>query len=90
MDFKAAAATVLPFGKFKGRTLDQAAETDEGLRYLDWLVGQAWLKPGLKSALQAYLSDRGIKSDLDTSIPDGAQTALDEERGQATGEGVEW
>lgn len=29
----------LNFGKHQGKTLNQIAETDEGLTYLDWCVG---------------------------------------------------
>lgn len=34
------ADTLMPFGKHKGPTLGYIAEEDDGLRYLDWLIGQ--------------------------------------------------
>lgn len=46
---------VWPFGQFKGQTLAQIAETDRGLRYLDWVIGEKWLKNPLKGEVEAYL-----------------------------------
>lgn len=54
----------LPFGKHKGKTLDAIAETDDGLKYLDWLVGQDWLKGDLRNCVEAYLADETIKTEL--------------------------
>jgi len=54
----------LPFGKFKGISLDDIANTDRGLLYLDWLVGQPWLKGNLKADITAYLKDPAIADDL--------------------------
>lgn len=53
-------ATVLPFGKFKGKTFDQ---TD--LHYLDWLIGQDFLRDPLKARLAAYLSHPTIKREVE-------------------------
>jgi hypothetical protein len=39
MKFDEAKGFRLPFGNYRGQTLDEVAATDEGLRYLDWLVG---------------------------------------------------
>ncbi len=54
----------LPFGKHKGQTLDEIAETDDGLKYLDWLVGQHWLRGDLRNCVEAYLADETIKADV--------------------------
>ena len=59
---------VMPLGKYKGRTLDQIASDDEGLRYLDWLVGQEWLKGDLRNCVVAYVNDDAIKSALKALI----------------------
>ena len=54
----------LPFGKFKGMSLDDIAKTDRGLLYLDWLVGQTWLKGNLKAEITAYLKDPAIADEI--------------------------
>ena len=73
MAFADAAKFVMPLGKYKGQALDKIAESDEGLRYLDWLRGErdetnrkkGWADQPLDRALHAYLDDRGIRRDLD-------------------------
>jgi len=79
MTYSEAAAFVMPFGKHAGRTLDDIATSDAGLRYLDWLRGERE-KPGpgprgglpdvVLSALVAYLDDPAIKSDLRALVGD--------------------
>ena len=54
----------MPFGKYKGQSLDTIAKTDRGLLYLDWLVGQTWLKGNLKNDLTAYLQDPAIADEI--------------------------
>lgn len=63
--FGVARKHVIPFGKFKGQEIDKIAETDAGLKYLDWLNGQAWVNGPLKNCLVAYLTDPTIKKELD-------------------------
>jgi hypothetical protein len=73
LEFKAAAATVLPFGKFKGQTIDQVAQTDAGLTYLDWARG-AWTDcPRISRPIHTYLSDPAIAKDLETAIREQAR-----------------
>jgi len=55
---------VVPFGKYKGRTLDDVASTPEGLRYLDWLVGQDFVRDDLAAAITTYLGDETVKREL--------------------------
>lgn len=43
----------LPFGKHKG---EQAS--DVPVEYLDWLIGQDWLRPQLKGDLTEHLKSR--------------------------------
>ncbi len=53
----------MPFGKYKGRTLDVIAQTDDGLRYLDWLLGE--IDPGtVKSALESYLGSAEMQAEI--------------------------
>lgn len=66
MTFAEAADFEMPFGKYKGQTLDQISTDDQGLKYLDWLYGEAddteshWYE-----ALDAYLNDPTIKRELE-------------------------
>lgn len=62
--------TVVPFGKYKGRTLDSIASDNEGLRYLDWVRGQDWLRDQLKEAIDEYLDDPVNARDLDAALGD--------------------
>jgi len=56
----------MPFGKYKGKTLDNIAHTDEGLLYLDWLRGQDIFEhKALEEALEAYLSNEAIQKELE-------------------------
>jgi len=59
--------TQIPFGKYRGRTIDQVAKSDAGLRYLDWLRGVAE-KTWLKDALDGYLNDPAMARELDRLI----------------------
>lgn len=45
--------TVMPFGKHKGEELQ-----DIPVAYLDWLIGQDWLKPDLKETIEDHLQGR--------------------------------
>lgn len=65
MTFKEAQDFVMPFGKYKGRSLDSIASDDDGLRYLDWALGNMDLYARTKEAIEAYLADPGIKKELD-------------------------
>jgi uncharacterized protein (DUF3820 family) len=70
MTFERAAKFVLPFGKHQGRELDVIGATDDGLRYLDWLVGQDWLKDNVRRAIKCYLARPAITAELDRAIND--------------------
>ena len=58
---------VMPFGKFKGQTLDAIASTDEGLLYLDWGVGEFDTGPVL-TALKLYLKEPGIQRSIQAAM----------------------
>jgi hypothetical protein len=72
LSFRAAADTVMPFGLRKGKTIDQIAETDDGLLFLDWMRGELdgdpphpeSLRGGLHESLRVYLDDSTIAADL--------------------------
>lgn len=40
------------------------------LRYLDWLIGQEWVRDRLKDALTTYLGDETIKKEIEQAIRD--------------------
>jgi len=63
--FRAAQNYTILFGKYKGQTLEEIAETDEGLLYLDWLRGQSWTLSYLTDHLNTYLNDPTIKKELE-------------------------
>ena len=55
---------VMPFGKYKGKTLDEISQTDEGLMYLDWAVGE--FDNGLvKAAITEFLDDPAISQEIE-------------------------
>lgn len=45
---------VLSFGKHKGRRISECP-----IEYLDWLIGEEWLRPGLKSKIEQFLAGCG-------------------------------
>lgn len=44
---------ILPFGIHKGE-----AASDVPVEYLDWLIGQDWLRPELKRQIEDHLRSR--------------------------------
>lgn len=68
MNFKEASKYRIPFGKFKGKTIDQVASSDDGLRYLDWLIGEGKLYGDLKDALETYMSDEVIQKEIERIV----------------------
>jgi hypothetical protein len=67
MTFKEASKFVIEFGKYKGKTLDQIAESDEGLKYLDWIAGwkiSGIKDPAFKEAIEVYTSDPIIQNEI--------------------------
>lgn len=62
-----AGAFIMPFGKHKGRSLDQIAQTDDGLRYLDWARGA--FDPGDELlAIERYLSDPVMEREVEAAL----------------------
>lgn len=48
---------VMPFGKYRGKTLDEIGDDDEGVRYLDWLRGERGDDDNVGAAIGRYLDD---------------------------------
>lgn len=63
--FLAAKVFVMPFGKYKGRTLDEIAKSDEGLRYLDWADGE-WENP--PEQILTYCADPSIAAEIERML----------------------
>lgn len=59
-----ASGVCLPFGKHRGESIEDIARDDEGLKYLDWLVGQTWVRTDLKDALEVFLGQEVIQREL--------------------------
>lgn len=56
---------VIPFGQFDGKTIDEAASTEEGLKYLDWLLGSGFVRDArLQAALEQYMGQDVIRNEL--------------------------
>lgn len=68
MTFAESQEFVMPFGKYKGRKLDDIATDDEGLKYLDWAIGNATLMGRTKDALTTFLADASIQKELSRII----------------------
>jgi hypothetical protein len=60
----------LRFGpkNYVGRTLDEIARQDDGLKYLDQLLGQDWVFQDTKDIIKAYLGNEAIKRDLESLL----------------------
>lgn len=73
LSFSEASKTLMTFGKYAkdNKTLDQIAEDDEGLLYLDWLFGEMTKTPqfGYKAhiydSMKVYLNDSSIKKEVE-------------------------
>ena len=59
--------TVVPFGKFRGMTIDEIAKTDDGLRWLDWATDVVE-SPRLLKEISDYLKDPSIARDLERAL----------------------
>jgi uncharacterized protein (DUF3820 family) len=69
-EFTGACAFVMPLGKHKGTTLARIGASNEGLLYLDWLVGQEWVNGRLRESLETYLGHPAIAQQLESCLED--------------------
>lgn len=53
----------MPFGKHAGKKLDEVP-----LMYLDWLLGQDWLRDNLREPIRLYLNDPVIERQLELEM----------------------
>jgi hypothetical protein len=68
MTFAEAKRIIIPFGKLKGMTIFAAAETDAGLRWLDWARSLDDLREPFRTALHTYLADDTISREVDLAV----------------------
>lgn len=61
MTFNDARTFPVPFGKYKGKQLQEVGQSDSGLLYLDWMLGLDNLYDKTKDALSAYLLEPEIE-----------------------------
>jgi hypothetical protein len=65
MSFQTASKFIVPFGKGKGRTIDEVARDNDGLMWLDWLYGErSGQRSPFDSALKVYMEDDSIQKEL--------------------------
>lgn len=55
----------MPFGPYRGSTLDKVAEKDDGLKYLDRIIGLKELHPITRENIKNYLAWPAISAELD-------------------------
>ena len=58
----------MPFGKFRGRTLDEIASDNDGLLYLDWAAGEYDPTSNAGAAVRLYVEDPEISSAIDEAL----------------------
>jgi hypothetical protein len=78
MTFAEAAAYRLAFGMYAGKTIDEIASTDRGLRWLDWCRGlsnrPSFGAPSIADqAIATYLDDPMIAKDLAALLETGGR-----------------
>ena len=65
MSFAEASGTIVTFGEYEGLTIDQIAQSDRGLLWLD-RIAEKIRTPRLAEAIRTYLHDPSIARDLDS------------------------
>ena len=63
MRFEDAQEFDMPFGKYKGLSIDQVSMTNEGVLYLDWLIGED-LYGTFQDALESFMEDPMVQRDV--------------------------
>lgn len=78
MTFAESRITRASFGKHKGKTIDEIAADNEGLLYLDWLIGQE-VYGRFGEALKVYLQEPAIAKEVESAIADKESRLSDQE-----------
>jgi hypothetical protein len=64
MTFQESSEYVIPFGMFKGQTIDDCATSDRGLRWLDWARDRIQ-DNAFRAAIRTYLDHPSIAEELE-------------------------
>jgi len=83
--FARAGTFVMPFGKYRGKSIDRIARTDDGLLYLDWLIGEQIPTGYAKWAIETYLADPTIKEELEKIVENRLEHHPSEDLGTSEG-----
>ncbi len=59
---------VMPFGKWKGLTLDEIAETSDGLRWLDWAAGEFDVTSEAGQQIRSFVANPAIVREIIEAI----------------------
>lgn len=62
-------AITMPFGKYRGLSLREIAESRDGLLYLDWIQDQEWVKPSLRKEIVKFCREKA--NEIDSLVEDG-------------------
>jgi hypothetical protein len=68
--FSEACGFVLHFGKYSGMTLARIGSSNDGLKYLDWMIDQKWVLEPLLTHLHNYLHHPAIDMRLSALLED--------------------
>jgi hypothetical protein len=70
VSFETASNHIVLFGppKYRGKTIMEIARFDDGLKWLDYVIGQEWLYRGTKLMIERYLREDVIKRELEKII----------------------
>jgi hypothetical protein len=66
--FRDACDFLVPFGKYRGRKLADVGRTDDGLRYLVWMVNLDDLRDETRAHIAAYLKEPRVAKMVDNAI----------------------
>lgn len=58
----------MPFGKYKDQSLLEISESDEGLKYLDWMLAEMKLQPATKDAVEEFVALPHIEREIERVV----------------------
>lgn len=58
----------MTFGKHKGKSLNEIASTNEGLRWLDWAAGEFDPTSSAGAAIRMYVADPQVQREIEEAL----------------------